>query len=88
MQAIGTVPFENKPSGQATVESYTVAFCREGSATMSIVAARLEGSNARCLARSADGDEKMPQETTSTEPIGRKITVQAGDNFNTFLFAD
>ena len=88
MQAIGTVPFENKPSGQATVESYTVAFSREGSATMSIVAARLEGSNARCLARSAEGDEKTPQETTSTDPIGRKITVQAGDNFNTFLFAD
>jgi acetyl-CoA C-acetyltransferase len=88
MQAIGTVPFESKPSGQATVESYTVAFSREGSATMSIVAARLEGSNARCLARTGDGDEKTPQQTTSIEPIGRKITIQAGDNFNTFLFAD
>ena len=88
MQSIGTVPFESKPSGQARIESYTVAFNREGSATMSIVTARLEGSNARCLARSGDGDTQTPIQTTSDDPVGRNIAIQAGENFNTFLFAD
>ena len=88
MQSIGTVSFESKPSGQARIESYTVAFNREGSATMSIVTARLEGSNARCLARSGDGDTQTPIQTISDDPVGRNIAIQAGDNFNTFLFAD
>jgi len=88
MQSIGTVSFESKPSGQARIESYTVAFNREGSATMSIVTARLEGSNARCLARSGDGDTQTPIQTTSDDPVGRNIAIQAGENFNTFLFAD
>ena len=80
---------ELNPDGEATLETYTVEFDRDGKPLRGYVIGRLSNSGRRFLAN--HGDERTLSELSSrtNEPVGRKGWVKAdpdkkGRNLFTF----
>jgi acetyl-CoA C-acetyltransferase len=65
-------------AGEATVESYTAIFERDGSAGMGVVVGRL-GDGRRCAVKSHDPDALA--ELQASDPLGRTVTVTAPEGF-------
>lgn len=80
--------FERRPSGDATVETYTVDYHRDGSAKTAIVLGRLNDSGARFLATTAPDDAKTAQRFSVEEGLARRIAVTPGESRNTFTLID
>lgn len=67
--------FEEQPSGTAVIETYTVAFDRDGEPQQGIIIGRLgDGSGSRFLANTEIDSELMWQ-MTREEFVGRRGTV-------------
>lgn len=82
IDAIAHPPLEEKPSGKAGIETYTVLFGRDGEPQAAIVVGRLE-NDARFLAHTPqDGD--LLKAMTQEDFLGRSGTVVAGDPVNVF----
>ncbi|KAF2763700.1 hypothetical protein EJ03DRAFT_58393 [Teratosphaeria nubilosa] len=77
----------DKAEGEATIETYTVEFGKDGKPKMGHVVGRLNGDGKRFLAN--HGDEKTLRELSNweVEPIGRRGRVCVGeDGRNLFTF--
>lgn len=73
--------------GEATVETYTVEFGRDGSPKKAFVLGLLRDGR-RCLANEADEATLKTLSSGEKEPIGRRGFVKsAGDGRNVFSFA-
>ena len=88
MRALGSREIESKPAGEAAIESYTLSFDRGGAPKIATVVATLMQSGARCLARSADGDQKTLRQVAASDPLDRRILIETGEGFNAFAFRD
>jgi acetyl-CoA C-acetyltransferase len=70
-----------RPTGWATIETYTVTYGREG--PVGIVIGRLESDGSRFVARAADGDQELlALLQTGDEPVGQRIYVTAANDGN------
>lgn len=75
-----------EPEGVATIETYTVLF-EKGTPVCAIVVGRLEGSNARFVANSEDGDESTLRQFLNGDPLGRRIYVRSIARGNRVAFS-
>ncbi|GGF18031.1 acetyl-CoA acetyltransferase [Williamsia phyllosphaerae] len=81
LDRVPTVPFAYRADGPATIESYSVAFDRNGSRT-AVVIGRLD-NGARFVATPVHGDAALPDLLTGdAEPIGQRIHARAVDAGN------
>lgn len=71
-------PFEESPSGAATVETYTVLFSREGAPERGIVIGRTT-AGARFIANTPD-DRRLLESMTKREMVGTPGTVAGTDD--------
>jgi acetyl-CoA C-acetyltransferase len=69
---------DTKPSGRASVETYTVPYDRDLGPQPAIIVGRLD-SGVRFLARTAN-DPQLLEELVESEGVGRKGSVSAGDD--------
>jgi acetyl-CoA C-acetyltransferase len=69
--------FTEEPSGDATVETYTVVFGREGAPELGIVIGRTDDGT-RFIANTPS-DRALLESMTSTEMVGARGTVTSGD---------
>lgn len=74
--------FVQAPSGNATIESYTVLYDR-GKPTDVVVVGRLKADDSRFLAI-GDGDEAIVRRFTEDDPIDERITVASDKGVNRF----
>lgn len=68
------------PDGDATVETYTVEFNRDGAPLRGHVIGRLKSNGHRFIANHADERTLWELCSTEVEPIGRSGTVKTGDD--------
>jgi acetyl-CoA C-acetyltransferase len=69
--------FTEEPSGDATVETYTVVFGREGAPELGIVIGQTDDGT-RFIANTPS-DRALLESMTSTEMVGARGTVTSGD---------
>ena len=84
VDAMETLPFVEQAEGDATVETYTVIFNREGEPEQGIVIGRLsDGSGARFFANTPAGSRSMLA-MTREEFVGTHGRVRSEDGRNVF----
>lgn len=72
-----------QPHGEATIETYTVVFDREGAPAIGIVIGRLD--DGRRFLANTPADRTLLEGLVAEEAIGRRGTVTAGDPVNRFV---
>ncbi|TVY35547.1 hypothetical protein LSUB1_G005578 [Lachnellula subtilissima] len=78
---------DEKATGEATIETYTVEFNRRGAPARGYVVGRLKSSGHRFIANDADLATLQQLASTTKEPIGRSGWVETGeDGRNLFSF--
>ncbi|TVY26586.1 hypothetical protein LHYA1_G004532 [Lachnellula hyalina] len=78
---------DEKATGEATIETYTVEFNRSGVPTRGYVVGRLKSNDHRFIANDADIGTLQQLASTTKEPIGRSGWVETGeDGRNLFSF--
>ena len=85
--SLDTSAIDEDPHGKAVVETYTVDFERNGKPVLGHVVGKLICNGKRFLANHANEKTLMDLCSSTTEPIGRKGNVKAGENGrNLFTF--
>ena len=72
--------------GPATIESYTVAYGKEGPAH-AVVVGRLDGTDERFLANTHDEDDRTLHAMIEDDPLGAAVHVRSFEYGNRFVFA-
>lgn len=80
-----TVTVSYEPEGEATIESYTVVYGKEGP-SHGIVIGRLPGGE-RFLANTHEGDDETLKEMIEADPLGRTVSVRSLGVGNRFAFS-
>ncbi|CAF9914683.1 hypothetical protein IMSHALPRED_001978 [Imshaugia aleurites] len=76
-----------KAEGEATIETYTVEFNRNGTPSKGFVVGRLTGSDHRFVANTGNAKTLEQLSSGNSEPIGRVGWVRSGDSGrNLFVF--
>jgi acetyl-CoA C-acetyltransferase len=84
IDAMGSPPFAEQPDGDATVETYTVIFNRDGEPEQGIVIGRLDnGSGARFFANTPP-DRELMLAMTREEFVGARGRVRSEDGRSVF----
>lgn len=74
IDATAPVPQVSRPSGRATVETFTITHGRDGSEA-AIVIGRLTTTGERFIARGWDGDRELLDQLRSEHPVGSALWV-------------
>lgn len=89
-KALAVLPdssIEERPDGEAVVETYTVDFGRDGRPALGHVVGRLVGNGKRFLANHGNAKTLNELSSSTNEPIGRPGNVKSGkDGRNLFSF--
>jgi len=85
IDALPKTEIETTPNGEATIESYTVMHSQAGPAR-AVIAGRLE--NKKRFWAETPNDPDVWNELMTTEGVGRRGKVTAGDKVNTFELKD
>ena len=83
LDALPKPPFTERPSGAATVESYTVMHGRKGP-EFGVIVGRLNATGERFVANTP-GERAVLQDLQDRDSLGRPGTVQHRDGLNTFV---
>ena len=84
IDAMDTPPFADQPEGEATVETYTVIFNREGEPEQGIVIGRLEGGTGARFFANTPPDRELMLAMTREEFVGAGGRVRSEDGRNVF----
>ena len=72
----------SRADGDATVETYTVEYERDGRPRGGVVVGRLHDGGRRFLARVAPDDAATLAALADEDPLGRTVTVTSGEKGN------
>ena len=64
------------PDGPATIESYTIAYGKDG-ASYAVVVGRLDATGQRFFANTQEGDETTLQTLIDKDPLGEPVFVRS-----------
>lgn len=79
--------FTETPSGEATIETFTMIYNRDGSPGLGVIIGRLKEGNVRFLASTEKGDSETASQMVDREPLGATVFVTTTDQGNRFVFS-